>query len=223
MGNEAVGVGHDATPARRAHVDLMRRIVRAAADLPLALKGGTALLLCYGLDRFSEDLDFDGNKKVNLAARIGRVLAAGGGDGGSVQATKDTDVVQRLRVLYPALDGTGRLKVETSYRDGFDPADTVLVDGVRTYRVSRLVGMKVSAFLDRTTARDLYDLRFLAKNFRDDFSASDSAMMATAVADPDALHGRFHDAFEDDDILRDVSLDEVILDISERFGGTSAR
>ena len=27
------------------------------------LKGGTALLKCYGLDRFSEDIDLDGTKK----------------------------------------------------------------------------------------------------------------------------------------------------------------
>jgi len=98
-----------------------------------------------------------------------------------VQATKDTDTVQRLRVLYPTLEGVGRLKVETSFRDGFDPADTVLVDGVRTYRVSRLIGMKVSAFLDRTAARDLYDLRFLAENFRSDFAASDAAALAAVV------------------------------------------
>ena len=98
-----------------------------------------------------------------------------------MQATKDTDTVQRLRVLYPTLEGVGRLKVETSFRDGFDPADTVLVDGVRTYRVSRLIGMKVSAFLDRTAARDLYDLRFLAENFRSDFAASDAAALAAVV------------------------------------------
>ena len=146
------------------------------------------------------------------------MLAAGGRDGESVQATKDTDTVQRLRVLYPTLEGVGRLKVETSFRDGFDPADTVLVDGVRTYRVSRLISMKVSAFLDRTAARDLYDLRFLAENFRSDFAASDAAALAAVVTNPDALHVRFQRAFEDDDILRGVSLDEVILDLSDRFG-----
>ncbi len=196
----------------------MRDIVRAAVDLPLALKGGTALLLCYGLDRFSEDLDFDGNKKVNLASRISRVLVARGGDGGSVETTKDTDTVQRLRILYPVLEGMGRLKVETSFRDGFGPADTVLVDGLRTYRVSRLIGMKVAAFTDRTAARDLYDLRFLAENFRGDFSVPDAAVMSAAVANPDMLRGRFQHAFEDDDILSGVSLDEIILDLSDRFG-----
>lgn len=195
----------------------MRRIARSAAELPLALKGGTALLLCYGLDRYSEDLDFDGNKKVNLAGRIARVLAAGGGRDAAVEATKDTNTVQRLRVLYEGAGGPGRLKVETSYRDGFDPAETVLVDGVRTYRASRLIGMKVDAFLDRTAARDLYDLRFLAERHRGEFSERDAAAMRQAVSDLDALRGRFRLAFEEDDILNGVSLDEVILDLSERF------
>ncbi len=44
----------------------MRRIARSLQDTPLILKGGTALLLVHGLDRFSEDLDFDSNKPINL-------------------------------------------------------------------------------------------------------------------------------------------------------------
>jgi predicted nucleotidyltransferase component of viral defense system len=47
------------SPERRLHVEIMRAIARELHDLPMVLKGGTALLLCYGLDRFSEDLDFD--------------------------------------------------------------------------------------------------------------------------------------------------------------------
>ena len=35
-------------------------------DLPLYLKGGTSLLLCYDLDRFSEDIDLNSNTKLNL-------------------------------------------------------------------------------------------------------------------------------------------------------------
>jgi predicted nucleotidyltransferase component of viral defense system len=30
------------------------------------LKGGTSLNLAYGLDRFSEDLDYNSNKKLNI-------------------------------------------------------------------------------------------------------------------------------------------------------------
>ncbi len=47
------------TPSQQKHVELMAAIARNVADTEMALKGGTALLLAYGLDRFSEDLDFD--------------------------------------------------------------------------------------------------------------------------------------------------------------------
>jgi predicted nucleotidyltransferase component of viral defense system len=45
----------------KAHVRIMRAIceVIGAGNKPLVLKGGTALMLCYQIDRFSEDLGFD--------------------------------------------------------------------------------------------------------------------------------------------------------------------
>ncbi len=104
------------------------------------------------------------------------------------------------------------------------------MDGVRTYKVSRLIGMKVSAFQDRTAARDLYDLRFLAENFRGEFAESDTATIAIAVANPDALHARFQRAFADDDIPSEMASlwmrtsssfptasEEEILDVAREF------
>lgn len=52
------------------HERLMRAIVESVNDTPLVLKDGTALLLAYGLDRFSEDLDFDSPHKINLESHI---------------------------------------------------------------------------------------------------------------------------------------------------------
>lgn len=44
-----------------AHASIMRAICEVIEEenKPLVLKGGTALMLCYQIDRFSEDLDFD--------------------------------------------------------------------------------------------------------------------------------------------------------------------
>lgn len=63
------------TREQSAHVRVMRAVLAAMQDSPLVLKGGTALLLCYGLDRFSEDLDFDAPKKLNLESRLERALS----------------------------------------------------------------------------------------------------------------------------------------------------
>lgn len=62
------------TPAQQTHVRMMREVLRAVHEMPLVLKGGTALLLCYGLARFSEDLDFDASKMLNLENRIEHAL-----------------------------------------------------------------------------------------------------------------------------------------------------
>jgi predicted nucleotidyltransferase component of viral defense system len=57
-------------PRDAAHEQLMKSILKGIDDTPLVLKGGTALLLAYGLDRFSEDLDFDAPHKLNLNYQI---------------------------------------------------------------------------------------------------------------------------------------------------------
>ncbi|WP_018402769.1 nucleotidyl transferase AbiEii/AbiGii toxin family protein [Marinobacter gelidimuriae] len=53
----------------KAHVRIMRAIceVIGAGNKPLVLKGGTALMLCYQIDRFSEDFygDLDVIEKWN--------------------------------------------------------------------------------------------------------------------------------------------------------------
>ena len=47
------------TEAQQSHLRVMHEVLSSVQDTPLVLKGGTALLVCYGLNRFSEDLDFD--------------------------------------------------------------------------------------------------------------------------------------------------------------------
>ncbi len=58
---------HNSTQ-RELHVLFMKEILLTinSKNYPTYLKGGTALLLCYGLDRFSEDIDLDSEKSFNL-------------------------------------------------------------------------------------------------------------------------------------------------------------
>ena len=90
------------TTAQQAHVRIMRAVLASLQDSPLVLKGGTALLLCYGLDRFSEDLDFDAPKKMNLESRLEKALS-GIVASQTITRTKDTDTVQRYRVKIPVI------------------------------------------------------------------------------------------------------------------------
>jgi predicted nucleotidyltransferase component of viral defense system len=44
-------------PLQRQRLEIMRAIAQNLIDENVILKGGTGLLLCYNLDRFSEDMD----------------------------------------------------------------------------------------------------------------------------------------------------------------------
>lgn len=70
------------SPEQQRHVDLMRHIaqeVTARTGDNFALKGSTALLLAYGLPRFSTDLDFDGRRtSADLTASLRASVKAAG-------------------------------------------------------------------------------------------------------------------------------------------------
>ena len=190
------------TPAQQLHVRIMREVLCAVQETPLVLKGGTALLLCYGLDRFSEDLDFDAPKKLNLESRIEHALRPITQQL-RITRTKDTDTVQRYRIEYECAAVQSRLKVEVSCRDAVADADVLVREAVRTYRIGRLIEQKTRAMENRTTARDLYDVHFLATHFRTEFGSDAITRLRALTADMNRLEGRFRPAFEEDDLFRD--------------------
>lgn len=116
------------------HEKLMVNILKNLSDTPLVLKGGTALYLCYGLNRFSEDLDFDSSKKLNLLNKIkasaphGIVI-----DKINVKKDTDTDTVSHYIVNYHIRD-TGvkdALKMEISYRTPASDEQITVKDDIR--------------------------------------------------------------------------------------------
>lgn len=207
------------TPGQQTHVKVMRAVLTAVLDTPLVLKGGTALLLCHGLDRFSEDLDFDAPKKLNLESRIENALGA---VCRSIRLTrtKDTDTVQRYRIEYVMGDVEGRLKVEVSCRDHIAPDDVIERYGIRTYAVRRLIVQKLDALSGRTAARDLYDVHFLVKHHRGEFTTENVVRLRGMTANMNELEARFRPAFEEDDLFRPQSelLPALILEMQEALG-----
>lgn len=74
------------------------------------LKGGTALKQCYGLDRFSEDIDLDSQNK-NIEKYIKDFCEK---HNYKYNVKKDTDTVKRYMINYG--NDSRPLKVEISYR-----------------------------------------------------------------------------------------------------------
>jgi len=204
----------DFSPDRRLHVDIMRAISLDLSDLPMVLKGGTALLLCYGLNRFSEDLDFDSPRKFHISGRIERILSQKS-TSHELKIVKDTETVQRIKSHYHGVSGDRLLKIETSFRSQPDESQVTVIDGIRTYKIASLIEQKTDALTHRTAARDLFDMVFLAKNYLSDFSQNVKTRLAVLVQDIDALEQRFEDAFEEDEILSNKDLSALILELSE--------
>lgn len=202
------------TLAEQSHVRIMQAIAKDLSDLPMVLKGGTALLLCYGLDRFSEDLDFDAPKKFNVAGRVDKVLSRLTSEH-AVRMVKDTETVQRLKIQYRTEDVSRLLKIETSFRREPEEEGVIILDGIKTYKVSELISQKLLALENRTKARDLYDVAFLHRQYSHEFSDHSRAVLSTLVKDINALESRFHLAFEDDSILRVEQLPELLLQLQE--------
>jgi len=81
------------------------------------LKGGTALMMCYKLDRFSEDIGLDSTDHSSIKKIVDDFCRE---NNYSYRVAKNTDTVQRYMLNY----GNERkpLKIEISYRNkNIDP------------------------------------------------------------------------------------------------------
>lgn len=158
------------TPEQQQHVELMRSIaqsITANTGDSFVLKGGTALLLAYGLPRYSEDLDFDGKRlSVDLKPSIHAGAASVGAEIEQLTTKKNTDTTRR-HMLHQQNGTAGPLKIEVSYRqaDHLDEADITTIDGIRVYTPEKLAEQKIAALADRTAARDIFDVAFLLERY----------------------------------------------------------
>ncbi len=128
------------------------------------LKGGTALSLCYGLDRFSEDIDLDGRKQ-DIKEIVKRFCV---NHGVNFRVAKDTETVKRCIIDYG--NDIHPLKIEVSYRNknlDLEEAskDWTQISGIKVYGIDALARMKAMAYQGRDKIRDLYDLSFIVNNF----------------------------------------------------------
>jgi len=210
------------TKIEKDHQLFMSNIVKSLANTPYILKGGTALMFGYGLDRFSEDLDFNSTKKLNLDTKIKENLPFGF-EIVDITKPKDTNTVQRYKISYTTPNGKRRLKIETSYRQKeIDINDYSSIDGMQIYNIDFLLDNKLLAAHDgetpRTTARDLYDINFIVKNFKATLAPDFLHRLKEFISDEDALYERFVDAYNEDLLVNEkIELDDLIIDLSKNI------
>jgi predicted nucleotidyltransferase component of viral defense system len=201
------------TPLEQKHTEFMKSVASELVNTPAVLKGGTALMLGYGLNRFSEDLDFDNTKALNLDKKIRDAAAKSGIQIESIKLKKDTETTKRYIVSYESELGAGRLKIETSLR-AKDIAEnqTTTINGIKTYKVENIVAQKLDALEGRSKVRDLYDINFLADKFPDAFTKQQSEKLTALTQNPDLLVSRFQADHRGDNILKSKSLDSLVLE-----------
>lgn len=120
------------------------------------LKGGTSLMLCYGLTRFSEDIDLDSTDKNFFKYVEGFAKETGY----SYCKAKDTDTVKRAFIHYS--DNSKPLKIEVSYRNThIDTKIVTRISDITVYNIQSIMMQKINAFNHRDKIRDLYDVSFI--------------------------------------------------------------
>ena len=197
---------------------VMRQVALQLSDTPYVLKGGAALIFTRGLPRHSTDLDFDSQKKLNIQNRILSGLKAAGVQADRIKMVKDTETVQRFKIHYrdPQTQRDVLFKVETSFRQSPDPQEVEVIDGIRTYNVRRMFDDKMNASIDRTEARDLYDLGYLVKNYGDQLSDSQIQRIDHFSKNLDLLATRYKESLENDDVLMRVTdVTDTVIQLRE--------
>lgn len=145
----------------------------------LVFKGGTALQKAYGLNRFSEDMDFTSKKEGGLediALRIKTDLLNFGLEN-DVEIKRNVSEVIVYRIKGPLYDGSPRsmvvLRLEVSLRE-----EVVLKEELREVvpvytdlqpylltmmNLEEVLSEKIRAIMTRDKARDVFDAVFLIK------------------------------------------------------------
>lgn len=195
------------TPEEALHERLMRAVALRMQTTPYVLKGGTALALFYGLNRHSEDLDFDDcGKRFSIKNQVREGLRDGGASMSAFIHDYDTWKGQRFKVHYinPETGEDRLLRIELSSRSEPNPDDIVVVDGIRTYRPPALFDQKMNAADDRVKARDLFDIGFLVGTHGNQLSSDQIERSDSFSRDYEDLADRYRQAFEKDVLLRGV-------------------
>lgn len=124
------------------------------------LKGGTALMLCYGLPRFSDKIELEG-KNEKFFELLDRFVEAFKDKYGTLSYTReeDTNAVRSAIIQY----GASRvLRVKVSYRGRYiDLKDCNTINGILVYSIEEILSWKWITFGSSNSVRDLYDMTFI--------------------------------------------------------------
>lgn len=179
------------------------------------LKGGTSLMMCYGLDRFSEDIDLD---SINHSAIQKIVEDFCNKNHFSYRIAKKTDTTQRYYINY---GNEGRpLKIEISFRTKMIDKEnmTCIRNNIRVYQINNIFMMKLGAYNGRDKIRDLYDITFICRKYWDELLplAKESLIVSLQYKGLDYFDYILKE--QTDELINNDKLAEDFLDMFDKTG-----
>ena len=174
--SKLLGLNLGQTEKNYFHISFLFALSRM--DTGLVFKGGTCLMICYNLDRFSEDLDFTATKEVEVEDLLEKVrlFLKKYSINMSFKALHDTKVSKTYKLYFegPLYDGTNRslssVELDVSLRDdaysyGLRKINHVFdefpVFHLNVLDKEEIFAEKIRAVMTRDKARDVYDLYYL--------------------------------------------------------------
>ncbi len=178
------------------------------------LKGGTALMECYGLNRMSEDIDLDGTDKESISDIVKSYC---GDRGFKYRIAKDTDTVKRFFINYG--NDSHPLKIEISYRQKtIQGSKKTTINGINVYSVESIAVMKASAYNARDKLRDLNDITFIVNNYSGLLSAPCLALVSDALSFKGLEQFDYLTKVQEDELIDVEKLAEDFLQAWDKLG-----
>jgi len=158
----------DLLKQERFEIEVLDRLRSGRFLESLIFTGGTMLRLCYGLNRFSVDLDFWLNKETRVEPYFKRLKEF---------LSKNYNVIDAENKFYTLIfeirskDYPRSLKIEIIKKQGKFKTDMTIAYSkyanvqvlVRSLSLDEVMKTKIEAFLSRKEIRDAFDIEFLLK------------------------------------------------------------
>lgn len=203
-------------------LNLMKEILRSVGDNYI-FKGGTALRFYYGLDRYSEDLDFD--TISNNMDIVKRLKSHKDFKNWQIYEKKFSETSSRFTIDYGAMTPLGKypLKIDISGRNKMLLRNNQLpyskINGVCVYNIETIIQMKRQAFLSRNKIRDFYDIGFLLEKYPQHFNKQNLIDIAEKIhySDADRLNTLLMDEVETHKLMIDKKNIEFVCNYAEKI------
>lgn len=177
------------------------------------LKGGTSLLTCYNLDRFSEDIDLDAKSKRNISKIVEDFCKQ---NGYTYTIPKDTDTTKRFMIQYNDMK---KIKVEVSYRKtNISENEFSKINGITVYNINELCLMKSMAYSGRDKIRDLYDICFICNNYWDKLSDDVKNSIRVAIEYKGIEQFEYVIKDQKDELIDNKKLEDDFLKVYDKLG-----